>query len=147
MQVPPPGRDEAATSPPWARASWRTIYRPRPMPPNRRRSPVSPWTNRSKIRSWSPGAMPMPSSSTVTSIQPPDIRAVTVTAPPPGEYLKAFSSSCPTMISVAMGSPWAGGSPSGTTADSVCASDSGRNATAVPRSRAARSNGPLVTVS
>ena len=48
---PPPGRDDAATSPSCARASCRTMYRPSPMPPNRRRSPVSPWTNRSKIRS------------------------------------------------------------------------------------------------
>ena len=44
---------------------------PMPTPPNLRRSPASPWKNRSKIRSWSPSAMPMPSSSTVTSIHSP----------------------------------------------------------------------------
>ena len=50
---------------------------PMPTPPNLRRSPASPWKNRSKMRSWSPSAMPMPSSSTVTSIQSPATRART----------------------------------------------------------------------
>ena len=47
----------------------------------------------------------MPSSSTVTSIRSPACPARTVTAPPSGEYLNAFSSSWPTMMSVAIGSP------------------------------------------
>ena len=47
----------------------------------------------------------MPSSSTSTSITGPTARPRTVTGPPAGEYLKAFSSSWPTMMSVAMVSP------------------------------------------
>ena len=117
------------------------------MPPNLRRSPVSPWTNRSKIRSWSPGAMPMPSSSTVTSIQSAAGRAATVIVPPFGEYLNAFSSNWPTMMSVAIASPCAWGRSSGISATSVCFSDSDKNAATVPRSSAARSNGPFRTVS
>src|ERR1700677_3989403 len=46
--------------------------------------------------------MPMPSSSTVTSIHCPATRARKVMVPPAGEYLMAFSSSWPTMMSVAM---------------------------------------------
>jgi hypothetical protein len=76
-----------------------------PMPPNRRRSPASPWKKRSKMRSRSPSAIPMPRSSTVTSIRPSRARARTVTWPPSGEYLNAFSSSWPTMTSVAIVSP------------------------------------------
>ena len=110
ITVPPPSRPSAVTSPSWARASWRTMYSPSPIPPNLRRSPVSPWTNRSKTRSRSAGGMPIPSSSTVTSIWSPDARAPTVTFPPSGEYLKAFSSSWPMMTSVAVGSPKAFGS-------------------------------------
>ena len=40
-------------------------------------------------------------------------RARTLTVPPAGEYLKAFSSSCPTMMSVAMVSPLAAGQVGG----------------------------------
>ncbi len=75
------------------------------MPPNRRRSPVSPCMNRSKTRSRSAGGMPIPSSSTVTSICSPACLARTVTDPPSGEYLNAFSMSWPTIMSVAVGSP------------------------------------------
>jgi teichoic acid transport system ATP-binding protein len=105
MIVPPVARERASTSPPWATARRRTMNKPMPMPPKRRRSPASPWKKRSKIRSWSPSAMPMPRSSTVTSIRPPAARARTTTSPPWGEYLNAFSSSWPTMMSVAMVSP------------------------------------------
>jgi len=105
MIVPPSGRVLATTVPFWATASLRTIKRPMPTPPKRRRSPVSPCTNRSKMRSWSPAAMPMPSSSTSTSIMGPTTRARTLTVPPEGEYLNAFSRSWPTMMSVAIPSP------------------------------------------
>ena len=118
---------------------------PMPTPPNLRRSPASPWKNRSKIRSWSPSAMPMPSSSTVTSIHSPAARARTCTVPPSGEYLKAFSRSWPTMMSVAIVSPLARGRPAGMSVTTACLSDSGWNAAAAPCRTAARSNGPLLT--
>src|ERR1700722_19683383 len=116
-----------------------------PTPPNRRRSPVSPCTNRSKMRSWSPTAMPMPSSSTSTSIIGPTIRARTMTVPPDGAYLKAFSSSWPTMMSVAIASPYASGRSAGTSATTSCLSESGPNETTVARSSAARSNEAFLT--
>ena len=68
-----------------------------------------------------------------------------LTVPPSGEYLKAFSSSCPTMMSVAMVSPLAAGRSPGMSATTMCWSDSGRNAVTAPSSTAPRSNGPLLT--
>src|SRR6202140_2696183 len=75
--------------------------------------------------------MPIPSSSTVTSIQASVTWARTTTVPPSGEYLKAFSKSCPTMMSVAMVSPLAAGRSSGMSATTTCLSDSGRDAGAL----------------
>src|SRR5579859_4377859 len=89
--------------------------------------------------------MPIPSSVTVTSIQASVTCARTTTVPPSGEYLNAFSSSCPTMMSVAIVSPLAAGRSSGMSATTVCLSESGRNAVAAARSTAPRSNGPLLT--
>src|ERR1700722_20256118 len=116
-----------------------------PAPRWRRWSQVSPCTKRSKIRSWSPGAIPIPSSSTSTCTIAATPRARTVTLPPAGEYLNAFSSSWPTMMSVAIGSPLTSGRSAGMSATTWCLSDSGLNDTTWPRSSAARSNGPLVT--
>ena len=87
----------------------------------------------------------MPSSCTSTSMTGPVRRARTVTVPPEGEYLNAFSSSWPTMMSVAIGSPLAAARSSGTSAATWCLSDSGLNDTTAARSRAPRSNGPLLT--
>src|SRR5215469_182862 len=115
------------------------------MPPNLRRSPASPCTNRSNTRSRSSFSMPIPSSCTSTTIISPSLRASTVTTPPSGEYLIAFSRSCPTMMSVAIGSPYACGNSSGTSISSLCRSDNDLNATAVRLSSPATSKGPLLT--
>src|ERR1700722_16119810 len=70
--------------------------------------------------------MPMPSSSTSTSIRGPRTRARTTTVPPDGEYLKAFSSSWPTMMSVAIPSPYPGGRSAGTPPTTTRLSDARR---------------------
>src|SRR5215472_10841786 len=149
MIVPLPGAGAAVTSPPWALASWRTMYKPRPIPPNRLLSPASPWTKRSNTRSASSREIPIPSSRTVTSIEPSGstARAAIVTVPPSGEYLNAFSSNWPTMLSVAPASPYASGRSSGTSLTNMCRSESGRNTVAASVSSLARSNGSLRTAS
>ena len=59
-----PRVESTPTRPPKARASRRTMARPRPAPPARA-APLSVWTNSSKTRSWASGARPGPVSLTV----------------------------------------------------------------------------------
>src|SRR5439155_13901174 len=91
--LPRPGSDSHRTSPPCARATWRTSGKPSPRPPNSRVDEPSPWAKSPKMSSSRSTGTPTPRSTTVTSTMPSSARAATVTFPPDGEYFTALSTS------------------------------------------------------
>src|SRR5262249_19163511 len=85
--VPSPGRLSTAICPPRALTGMRVTHRPRPKPP--KRCGATARSNRSKIRRWSSGAMPMPLSRTAMTSAPSCAAAVTSTGLP-RPYFKAL---------------------------------------------------------
>src|SRR5438067_2172200 len=78
--VPRPGSLSTAMRPPCSVTSCFTMLSPMPVPVNRRVEEDSTWTNRSKIRSTSCGAIPIPWSATVIQIPSRSLPTATFTA-------------------------------------------------------------------
>ncbi len=68
---PLPGSLVTVTSPPIMRASLRVMARPRPVPPKRRAVAASAWLNSSNSFACCSAVMPMPVSTTASSIPLP----------------------------------------------------------------------------
>ena len=95
----------APTLPPCASASARTTARPIPSPDSSSGTWVS-MANRSKMPARTSGAMPGPSSATVTTTWWPSTRVASVTAPPAGERREALLSRLPNTWIRRCGSPF-----------------------------------------
>ena len=126
MKVDPlPGSLSTTMRPPCNVTSCFTMLSPMPVPWKRRVDEDSTCTNRSKIRSTSFGAIPMPWSATLIQIPSLSLPTSTFTAPPGRENLQAFEIKLSTMRSRCRSSPFqVNGPPALTSSSSRRSSDS-----------------------
>src|SRR4029453_18411919 len=91
-EEPRPTLDWRRTWPPWPSTIWRTMARPRPVPPSARERALSARQKRSKTWGWSSAEMPGPSSATAIQALSPSLPVARRMREPAGARRTALSS-------------------------------------------------------